>query len=139
MEYQPLNHLLKLEVVLTAESPVTNEDGPTNESPTEVVGKPTAESPTPRKSHNKRAIWRNSRNPLVAMVQMKNEGDESQINSLSPSNIDIQIFGRVTFSVDPWNEGSQISTSVPSEGEAVGNFVDVEDNIKQLINKHQEI
>ena len=37
-----------LEVVPTAESPVTNEDVLNDESPTEVVVVPTAESPTPR-------------------------------------------------------------------------------------------
>ena len=37
-----------LEVVLTAELPVTNEDVLTDESPTEVVGVPAAELPTPR-------------------------------------------------------------------------------------------
>ena len=31
------------------------------------------------------------------------------------------------------------STSVPSEGKSVGNVVDVEDKINQLIDKHQEI
>ena len=57
---------------------------------------------------------------------MENEGDESQVNSLSPSNIDIKNSRRVNFSVDPGNEGSQSSTSVPSEGEALGNVVDVD-------------
>ena len=60
-----------LEVVPTAESPITNEDVPTDESPTEVVGEPTAESPTPQKSRDKRAICRNSRNLLVASVNME--------------------------------------------------------------------
>ena len=115
-----------LEVVPTAESPVTNDDIPTNEPPTEVVGVPTAESPTQRKSRNKRAIRRNSRNLLVASGHMANKGDESQVNSLLPSNIDIQNSRRVTFSVDPGTEGSQSSTSVPSEGESLGNVVDVD-------------
>ena len=68
---------------------------------------------------------------------MAKEGDDIQVNSLSPSNIDIQKSRGVTFSVDPGNEGSRSSTSVPSEGEAVGNVVDVEDKINQLIDKHQ--
>ena len=51
-EYQPP----ALEVVPTAELPITNKDVPTDESPTEVVGVPTAESPTPRKSRDKREI-----------------------------------------------------------------------------------
>ena len=62
----------------------------------------------------------------MASGNMENEGDESQVNSLSPSNIDIQNSRRVTFSVDPGNEGAQSSTSVPSEGEALGNVVDVD-------------
>ena len=33
---------------------------------------------------------------------------------------------RVTYSVDPGDEGSQSSTSVPSDGEALGNVVDVD-------------
>ena len=57
---------------------------------------------------------------------MENEGDESQVNSLSPSNIDIQNSRRVNFSVDTGNEGSLSSTSVPSEGEALDNVVDVD-------------
>ena len=63
---------------------------------------------------------------LVTLGHMENEGDEIQVNSLSPSNIDIQNSRRVTFSVDPGNEGAQSSTSVPSEGEALGNVVDVD-------------
>ena len=47
-----------LEIVPTAESPVTNEDVPTYEPPTEVVGVPTDESPTPRKSRNEREIFK---------------------------------------------------------------------------------
>ena len=54
------------------------------------------------------------------------EGDESQVNFLSPSNINIQKSRRITYSVDPGNEGYQSSTSVPSEGEALGNVVDVD-------------
>ena len=92
-----------LEVVPTAESPVTNDNVPTDEFPTEVVGVPTAESPTPQKSCDKRAIRRNARNLLLAWGQMANEGDEIQVNSLSPSNIDIQNSRRVTFSVIPGN------------------------------------
>ena len=68
----------------------------------------------------------NSRNLLVASGHMANEGDESQVNSLSPSNINIQKSRRVNFSVDPGNEGAQSSTSVPSKGEALGNVVDVD-------------
>ena len=70
---------------------------------------------------------------------MANEEDESEVNSLSPSTINIKKTRRVNYSVDPGNEGSQSSTSVPSEGEALGNVVDVENKIKQLIKKHQEI
>ena len=103
-----------LEVVPAAESPVTNEDVPTDEYPTEVVGVRTAESSTLQKSRDERAIHRNARNPLVALGHMENEGYENQVNSLSPSNIDIQNSRRVTFSVDPVNEGAQSSTSVPS-------------------------
>ena len=114
-----------------------NEGVPTVESPTanmEVV--PTAESPTPRTSCNERAIHRNARKPSGYMA---NEGDESQFNSLSPSKINIKQAIGVTYSVDPGNEGSHSSTSVPSEGEALGNVVDVEDNMNQIIDKHQEI
>ena len=128
-----------LEFVPTAESPVTNENVPTDESPTEVVGEPTAESPTPRKSRDKRAIWINTRNLLVESGYIENEGDEIQVNSLSPSNINIQKSRRVNFSVDPGNEGAQSLRYLPSEVEAVGNVVDVEDKINQLIDKHQEI
>ena len=96
-----------LEVVPSAESPVTNEDVPDDEPPIEVVGVPTDESLTPKKSRNERAIRRNVRNLLVASGHMENEGYESQVNSLSPSNIDIQNSRGVTFSVDPGNEGTQ--------------------------------
>ena len=90
----------EMEVVPTAESPNTflarpifdqrfaeNEGVPTAESPTnkmEVV--PTAESPTPQTSRDKRKIRRNTKNPSGHMA---NEGDEIQINSLSPSTINI--------------------------------------------------
>ena len=57
---------------------------------------------------------------------MTNEVDEIQVNSLSPSNINIQKSRRVNFSVDTGNEGVQSSTSVPSEGEALGNVVDAD-------------
>ena len=57
---------------------------------------------------------------------MENEGDESHVNYLSPSNINIQKSRRVNFSVDPGNEGAQSSTSVPLEGEALCNVVDVD-------------
>ena len=90
-----------LEVVPTAESLVTNEGVPAEESPTEVVGLLTAESPTLQKSRDEREIRRDSRNLLVASVNMANDGDESQVNSLSPSNINIQKSRGVTFSVDP--------------------------------------
>ena len=90
-----------LEVVPTAESPITNKDVPTDESPTEVVGEPTAESPTPRKSRDERAICRNARNLIVTSGHMGNEGDDIQVNSLSPSNINNQNSRRVTFSGIP--------------------------------------
>ena len=96
----------------------------TDEFPTEVVGVPTTESPSPRKSHDEREIRRNVRNLLVESGTMANEGDEIQVNSLSPSNINIQNSRRVTFSVDTVNEGAQSSTSMPSEGEVLGNVVD---------------
>ena len=83
-----------MEVVLTAESPNTylarpildqrfseNEGVPTAESPTtkmEVL--PTAESPTSQTSRDEREICRNAKNPSGHMA---NEGDESQVNSLS--------------------------------------------------------
>ena len=57
---------------------------------------------------------------------MENEEDDSQVNSLSPSNINIQNSRSVNFSSDPGNEGAQSSTSVPSEGEALRNVVDVD-------------
>ena len=62
----------------------------------------------------------------MASGHMANEGDESQVNSLSLSNINIQKDRRVTYSVDRVNEGSQSSTSVTSEGEALRNGVDVD-------------
>ena len=65
-----------------------NEGVPTAESPTvkmEVL--PTAESPTPQTSRDKREIRRNAKNPLGHMA---NEGYESQVNSLSPSTINIE-------------------------------------------------
>ena len=67
---------------------VENEGVPTAESPSskmEVV--PTAKSPTPRTSRDEQAICRNAKNPLG---QIENEGDESQVNSLSPSIINIK-------------------------------------------------
>ena len=57
---------------------------------------------------------------------MENEGDESQVDSLSPSNINIQKDRRVTYSIDTVNEGAQSSTSMPLEGEALHNVVDVD-------------
>ena len=62
----------------------------------------------------------------MALGHMANEVDESQVNYLSPSNINIQYSRRVTFYVDPVNEGSHSLTSMPSEFEAVGNVVDVD-------------
>ena len=115
-----------LEVVPTTESTVTNKDVLTDEPPTEVVGLTAAESPTPQTSRDEQAIRRNARNPLVALGNMANEEDESQVNSLSPSNIYIQNSRRVNFSVDAGNKVTQSSTSVLSEGEALGNVVDVD-------------
>ena len=112
-----------------------NEGVTTAESPTakmEVV--PTAESPTPRTSRDERAIRRNFKNPSG---NMSNEGDEIQVNSLSPSTISIKKTRRVHYSVDPGDEEAQSSTYVPSEGEEFCNVVDVEDKINQLIDKHQ--
>ena len=57
---------------------------------------------------------------------MANEGDESQFDSLSPSKINIKLAIRVTYSVNPVNEGAQSSTSVASEEEALHNVVDVD-------------
>ena len=126
----------KMEVVLTAESPTprtfrdeqeirrNNKGVPTAESPTakmEVV--PTAESPTPQTSRDERAICRNSKNPSG---HMENEEDKIQVNFLSPSTINIKQARRVTYSVNTLNEVSQSSTSVPSEGEALHNVVDVD-------------
>ena len=93
---------------------------------TEFVGEPTSESPTSQKSRDRRSIRRNARNLIVASVHMTNEVDEIQVNSLSPSNINIQKSRRVNFSVDTGNEGVQSSTSVPSEVEALGNVVDAD-------------
>ena len=62
-----------LEVVPTAESPDTNEDVPTNESPTEVVVVPTAESPTPRKSRDECSIHIKSKNLLMSSGHTANE------------------------------------------------------------------
>ena len=62
---------------------------------------------------------------------MANEGDESQVKSLSPSIINIKKTRRVNYSVDPGNEGAQSSTSVPSEGETFYNAVNVEYKINQ--------
>ena len=58
----------------------------------------------------------------MSLGHMSNEGDERQVNSISPSNIDIQNSRRVTLSVDPGNEVTQRSTSMtlpnapPSDG-----------------------
>ena len=70
---------------------------------------------------------------------MANEGDEIQVNSLSPSTINIKKTRGVNYSVDPGNEGSLSSTFVLSEGEAFCNVVDVEYKINKLIGKYQEI
>ena len=56
---------------------------------------------------------------------MANEGDKSKFDSISPSKINHKHSRVVTYSVDPGNEGAQSSTSVPSEGEALRNVVDV--------------
>ena len=82
-----------------------------------------AESPTQRTYREKWTIHRNARNPSGHMA---NEGDDIQVNSLSPSNINIQNSRRVTLSVNPGNEGSQSSISVLSEGEALRNVMDVD-------------
>ena len=87
----------------------------------EVV--PTAESPTQRTSREERKIRRNARN---TSGHIANEGDESKFDSLSPSKINHKHSRGVTYSVDPVNEGAQSSTSVPSEGEALLNAVDVD-------------
>ena len=78
-----------LDDVPTAESPIKNKGVPTAESPTALEVVPTAESPTPRKCRDEREIYRNARNLLVTLGHMTNEGDESQVKSLSPSNINI--------------------------------------------------
>ena len=65
-----------------------NEGVPTAESPTakmEVV--PTAESTTPRTSRDEQEIRRNAKNPSGNMA---NDGDEIQVNSLSPTTINIK-------------------------------------------------
>ena len=97
------SHAAKMEVEQIAESPdnhqtfptrpifdqrfVVNEGVPTAESHAakmEVV--PTAESPTPQTSRDERVIRRNAKNPSGHIA---NEGDEIQVNSLSPSPINI--------------------------------------------------
>ena len=103
------------------------------------MGVLTAESPTRQKSHDNQEISRNSSNLLVASGHIENEGDDSQVNSLSPSNINIQNSKEVTFSIILINEGAQSSASMPSEGESVGNVLDVQYKTNQLIYKHQEI
>ena len=87
----------------------------------EVV--PTAESPTVKTSCEERAILRNARNPSGHMA---NEGDERKFYSLSPSKFNHKHSRGVTYSADPGNEGAQSSTSVPSEGEVLGNVVDID-------------
>ena len=57
---------------------------------------------------------------------MENEGYESQVNSLSISNINIKKTRIFNYSADPVNEIAQSSTSVPSEGEALRNVMDVD-------------
>ena len=57
---------------------------------------------------------------------MANEEDESKFDSLSPSKFNHKHSRGVTYSVDPGKEGSQSSTSVPSEGEALRTVVDVD-------------
>ena len=88
------------EGVPTAESPTAEmEVVPTAESPNTFLARPildqifaekervkTAESPTPRTSREERTIRRNAKNPSGNMA---NEGDESQVNSLSPLTINI--------------------------------------------------
>ena len=126
-----------MEVVPTAESPNTfiarpvldqifaeNEGVPTDESPdAKMEGVLTAESPNKRTSREERAIRRNARNPSGHMA---NEVDDSEFDSLSPSKLNHKHAKGVTYSVNPVNEGAQTSTSVPSEGEALRNVVDVD-------------
>ena len=57
---------------------------------------------------------------------MANEGDERKFESLLPSKFNHKNSRGVTYSVDPGNEGSQSSTSVPSEGESLRNVVYVD-------------
>ena len=57
---------------------------------------------------------------------MANEGDERKFESLSPSKFNHKHLRGVTYSVYPGNEGVQSSTSMPSEGEALRNVVDVD-------------
>ena len=100
-----------------------NEGVPTAELPTTLEVVPTAESPTPRTSRDEREIRNNARNPSGNMV---NEGDESKFDSISPSKFIHEHSRGVNYSVNPVNEGAQSSTSVPSEGEVLGNVVDVD-------------
>ena len=65
----------------------------------------------------------------------------SIFDSLSPSKINHKHSRGVTYSVDPGNEGAQSSTSVPSEGEALCNVVDVDPSLhseKQKCGKELE-
>ena len=127
----------EMEVVPNTESPNTfiarpildqifaeNEGVPTDESPAaKMEFVTTDESPNHRTSHEEREIRRNARNPSGHMA---NEGDERKFDSLSPSKINHKHSRGLTYSVDPGNEGDQSSTSVPSEGEALRNAVDVD-------------
>ena len=83
----------------------------------------TAESPNKRTSRKERSVRRNARNPSRHMA---NEGDERKFDSLSLSKFIHKHSREVTYSIDPGNEGSLSSTSVPSEGEALRNVVDVD-------------
>ena len=54
---------------------------------------------------------------------MVNDRDERKFDSLSPSKINYKHSRGVTYSFDPGNEGSQSSTSVPSDVLALRNVV----------------
>ena len=97
---------------------------PTDESPAvKMEGVLTAESPNKQTSREEREIRRNTRNPSGHMA---NEGDENKFDSISPSKFNHKYSIGETYSVDTVNEGAQSSTSVPSEGEALRNVVDVD-------------
>ena len=64
--------------------------------------------------------------PIICRDIWKMRDMRSKLTLYHPQQTILKKTRRVNYSVDPVNEGAQSSTSVPSEGESLGNVVDVD-------------